>query len=216
MGIPILILGDTGSGKSTALENLDPKECLLIKAANKPLPFRNKGWDKFNKKEGSGSVVSTDNWDHIKKGFKLAYQLKRNKIIIDDFQYVMANEFMRRHDERGFDKFTEIGYHAWSIIMAAQAMPGDARIYILSHTEEADAGKIKIKTIGKMLDEKITVEGMFTIVIRAIVSDQNHSFSTKNSGSDTVKCPKGMFEESLIPNDLSIVDRAVCDYYGIK
>ncbi len=216
MGIPILILGDTGAGKSASLESLDPKECLLIKAANKPLPFRNKGWTRYNNKDKTGSVVSTDNWDHIRKAFVLAHRRKRNKIIIDDFQYVMANEFMRRHDERGYDKFTEIGYHAWSIIMAAQSMPGDSRIYILSHTEEAEAGKVKIKTIGKMLDEKITVEGMFTIVLRAVVSDQNHSFSTKNSGSDTVKTPSGMFSESLIPNNLAEVDRAVCDYYDIK
>ena len=137
-------------------------------------------------------------------------------VVIDDFQYIMANEFMRRSHEKGFDKFTDIGRNAWEILNTAVNLAPERRVYILSHTQEDESGRTKIKTIGKLLDEKITPEGMVTIVLKAIVQDGKHYFTTQNSGMDTVKSPEGMFEQTLIDNDLAAVDKSICNYYGIQ
>ena len=146
MAIPIMILGESGSGKSASMRELDPRETLLIQAVRKPLLFRGANWRPYNKNDKSGSIVVTDNWSHVIKAFSLANSLGRDKIIIDDFQYILANEFMRRATETGFTKFTEIGHHAWSIFMAAQNLPGNARIYVLSHTDTNEQGHTKAKT----------------------------------------------------------------------
>lgn len=204
MSISTLILGESGTGKSASLRNFEPEKLALVQAIKKPLPFRH--------------VIKpyvTDNWEKIISSMRLAAEKGRKIIVIDDFQYVMANEFMRRSTEVGFTKFTEIGNHAWEIFVAAAALPDDVRVYILSHVEETNSGTIKMKTIGKMLDEKVTVEGMFTIVLRTGVSDGQYFFRTKNNGSDTVKSPMGMFDTDTIDNDLAFVDQKICEYYGI-
>lgn len=213
MSTSVVILGESGSGKSAALRNLDPATTLLIQAIRKPLPFRSATWKSFDKdKCPAGNIFVTDQWEMI---IKIARQTKRKCIVVDDFQYIMANEFMRRSDERGFDKFTDIGKHAWEIITALNELAPDVRVYILSHTQETDSGKTRMKTIGKMLDEKITVEGLFTIVLRTEVADGEHVFRTRNSGSDTTKAPIGMFDTDRVPNDLAEVDKAICSYYGL-
>jgi hypothetical protein len=140
---------------------------------------------------------------------------QRKTIIIDDFQYLLANEFMRRSGETGFQKFTDIGKHAWDVLTAANTLPDDVRVYILTHSEQLDSGHTKAKTIGKLLDEKITVEGLFTIVLKTDVVDGEYTFTTRNSGRDTVKSPMGLFGQERIPNDLYLVDDAIVDYYGI-
>ena len=127
----------------------------------------------------------------------------------------MANEFMRRSSERGFDKFTEIGKNTWDILTEASKLSDDKRVYILSHTEEDQQGKTKIKTIGKMLDEKITLEGMVTVCLQTTVINGQYLFMTENNGNTTVKSPIGMFESEHIDNDLSAVDKAICEFYEI-
>lgn len=129
---------------------------------------------------------------------------------------MMANEYMRRTNERGFEKFTEIGLHAWQLLVDLAQLPDDIRVYVLSHVDESDSGQIKIKTIGKMLDEKITLEGMVTIVLRTHVDGERFCFATQNNGSDTTKSPMGLFESRMIDNDMAMVDAAICDYYEIK
>lgn len=205
MSISTLILGESGTGKSASLRNFEPGKLALIQAIKKPLPFRNTGL----------TIYVSDDWNSIIRAMQKAAEKGVKIIVIDDFQYVMANEFMRRSTEIGFTKFTEIGSHAWEIFVAAAALPDDVRVYILSHVEETNSGTIKMKTIGKMLDEKVTVEGMFTIVLRTGVSDGQYFFRTKNNGSDTVKSPMGMFDTDTIDNDLALVDQKVCEYYGI-
>lgn len=203
MATVTLILGKSGSGKSTSLRNLPPAHTALIQVIKKPLPFQGaKDWKAY----------VTDSHANI---IGACRKTERKVIVIDDFQYMLANEFMRRSEEKGFDKFSDIGRHTWDVFDALLKLPDDVRVYILSHTEETDAGQIKMKTIGKMLDDKITLEGMVTIVLRAVVQDRNHYFSTRNNGSDTTKAPMGMFAEELIDNDLAAVDAAICDYYGI-
>lgn len=210
MSIATLILGASGSGKSFALRNLVPDDTLLIQVVKKPLPFRATGWSKLTA-EG-GNIIHCDDWSGI---IKFCGKTRRKVIVIDDFQYLLANEFMRRSDERGYDKFTDIGKHAWEVMMGVNNLADDVRVYILAHTEETDAGRTKMKTIGKMLDEKITPEGLFTIVLRAGLDDGKHYLSTRNTGADTVKSPAELFDDDRIPNDLAVVDSAICEYYGL-
>lgn len=210
MSIATFILGESGTGKSTSMRNMNPAQTLLIQAIKKPLPFRSEGW-RYITKDG-GNIVVRDGAAEI---IDLMHRTQRDVIVLDDYQYVLANEFMRRTDERGFDKFTEIGKHAWEIIRAAADLPEHKRVYVLSHTETTDAGRVKAKTIGRMLDEKITLEGMFSIVLRTAVINDQYVFRTRNNGSDTVKTPLGMFDTETIPNDLAAVDAAIVDYYQL-
>lgn len=218
MSIATMVLGQSGTGKSASMRNLNPADTLLIQAVKKPLPFRSQGWSYFHKEDNpSGNIFVTDQSASI---VKLMQGTKRHVVVLDDFQYILANEFMRRvlDKETGnaaFAKYNEIARSAWDILMAAGQQADAKRIYILGHTQEDDAGRIKAKTIGKLLDEKITIEGLLTIVLRTAVINEQYLFSTQNNGSDTVKSPMGLFEDPHIPNDLKAVDDAICDYYGI-
>lgn len=211
MTIPVMILGESGAGKSASLRNLEVESSVLIQPIAKPLPFRTNWLGPESK-----SVVRTDDAGKICHLIHRAAAAGKKRFIIDDAQYIMANQFMRRSHEKTFDKFTDIGRQFWDIVNAAQAAQGDMRVYFLSHTETDNTGRTKIKTIGRMLDEKITLEGMFTIVLGAHVIDGRHVFTTRNSGTDTVKAPMDMFGESQIDNDLAAVDAAICEYYSIS
>ena len=140
---------------------------------------------------------------------------KKPVIVIDDAQYLMANEFMRRATERGYDKFTEIAQNFWNLVNKVKELPDNQIVYFLAHIERDQNGNEKIKTIGKLLDEKITVEGMFTIVLKTNVTDGAYTFLTQNSGHDTVKSPIGMFKTFAIDNDLKYVDDKIRNYYEI-
>jgi len=217
MSIACMILGQSGTGKTTSLRNLNPADVLLIQAVKKPLPFRSKEWRPRTKGDLDGSIIVTDCAPTIVGAMKAS---KRPIIIIDDFQYILANEFMRRvlDNETGnaaFAKYNEIARNAWDILMCAGKLADETRVYILAHTQEDDSGKIKAKTIGKLLDEKITLEGLLTIVMRTAVINGQYLFSTQNSGSDTVKTPLDMFKDEHIPNDLAAVDAAILDYYSL-
>ena len=215
MSISTVILGKSGTGKSTSLRNLDPSETLLIQVIRKPLPFRASGWSYYDKESNpAGNIFVSERWDTI---IKILRGTKRKILVVDDFQYLLANEFMRRTDERGYDKFTDIAKHAWEVMMAASDLPADVRVYLLSHIEENEAtGAMKMKTIGKMLDEKITPEGLVTIVLRTTVEDGKYLFVTRNNGMDTTKSPMGLFDADKIDNDLSAVDQAIANYYDIS
>ena len=214
MSIATLIIGESGSGKSASMQHMAPADTLLIQAIAKPLPFKSKAWVRFDKEAApTGNVFVTDDTVTI---VRLMQGTKRKIIVVDDYQYVMANEYMRRTNETGFTKFTEIAKHTWDVFKAASELPDDVRVYFLSHTQTDERGAVRIKTIGKMLDEKITIEGMFTIVLKTVVTDSDYQFSTKNNGADTVKSPIALFDSDRIPNDLSAVDNAIKTYYEIN
>lgn len=202
MGQAVLIIGESGTGKSASLRNFERGEVTYFNVAGKPLPFKGK----------FANEVKGDSYRQIKKGLK---ELETPVAVIDDCQYLMANEYMRRSDERGYDKFTEIAKNFWELITMVAELPYDKVVYFLSHIDTDVNGREKIKTIGKLLDEKITVEGLFTIVLKTKVQDGKYSFSTQNNGNDTVKSPIGMFNASEIDNDLKKVDNAVRAYYDL-
>lgn len=211
MSIATLILGESGTGKTTSLRNMDAAKTLLIQAVAKPLPFRSAGWKPRTKEDPSGNILRTDDPDSIMAAM---HKTQRDIIVIDDWQYILANAFMRRTNETGFQKFTDIGKSAWSILMEANALPDHKRVYMLAHTDRTEDGRVKCKTIGKLLDEKITVEGLVTICLRTFVQDGAYFFSTKNNGQDTVKSPIGLFDEHYIPNDLAEVDARIVAFYA--
>ena len=205
MGILAFVLGRSGTGKSYSLRNFDPNEVEIINVQGKILPF--KGAGKFN-------LINTDDADEIVEAIKDAAK-KYKRIVVDDFQYVMANEFMRRSSEKGFDKFTEIGRHAWDIANTVRELPNDVIVYIMCHTDTDQDGFERLKTIGKLLDDKIVLEGMSTIVLKTSVSDGKYYFLTQNNGKDTTKSPEGMFPTYAIENDLKYVDDKIRNYYEI-
>ena len=200
MGIAVMIMGDSGTGKSTSIRNL--KDVGIINVFNKPLPFKN----------DLKTVVSTDSCPKV---ISVLERAQADVIVIDDFQGLLATQFFGRALENGYAKFTEMALGYYRVIRAVESLPTQRRVYFMSHMEREN-GREKVKTIGKMLDEKLTVEGLFTIVLKTVVMEGQYFFQTHNSGSDTVKSPMGMFEEDLIPNDLAEVDRAICDYYNIN
>ena len=176
----------------------------MINAVGKPLPFKN-----------DLKTVNTDKYEKIEN---LLTKMQAPSAVIDDAQYLMANEFMRRANETGYQKFVDIGKKYWHLIVEviSQGLPEDKIVYLMSHIERDQNGNEKVKTVGKMLDEKITVEGLFTIVLKTHVENGEYTFVTQNGGNDTVKSPVGMFEEREIPNDLKMVDDIIRNYYGLN
>ena len=203
MGVPVLILGESGSGKSASMRNFKPGEIGIINVSGKPLPFRN-----------NLKTVNTDNYEDIVKTIIAA---KAKALVIDDAQYLMANEFMRTAKVTGYQKFTDLALNFWKLIQVViNNLPPDKIVYFLAHVERDANGNEKMKSIGKLLDEKITIEGLFTIVLKTVVQDRHYQFATQTNGQDTVKTPMGMFDDLLIENDLKMVDSTIREYYGIS
>lgn len=202
MGLPVLIIGESGSGKSTSMRNFQPGELGIINVSRKPLPFRT-----------SLKCVNTDNYMQIDDTITKA---KAKSLVIDDAQYLMANEFMRNAKVNGYQKFTDIALNFWTLVQTVvNDLPDQKIVYFMAHTERDASGNEKMKTIGKMLDEKITIDGLFTIVMKTVVQDGRYMFSTQTNGQDTVKTPMGMFDQPLIDNDLRMVDMTIREYYGL-
>lgn len=217
MGISVMILGESGRGKSRSIKNLNPEETLVIKSISKPFPFRSSEWKQFDRTTKQGSIITTDNYEIVKQALLNADKLGKNVVVIDDAQYLMSNEFMNKSSVKGFDKFVEIAKNMWELITTAnEKTPEHIRVYFLQHTETTSTGEVKAKTIGKMLDEKITLEGMVTIVLNAEKENSNYFFTTQNNGSNTCKSPEEMFSEFRIDNDLRFVDNAICEYYCLN
>lgn len=218
MSNTVLVIGQSGSGKSTSLRTLNPETTFIINVLDKPLPFRTfrKDYQAFTKENPKGNYFSSDDWSMIVRCIERISTDRPDitTLVIDDWQYILAYEFMRRVSEKGFDKFSELANHGWSTINACLNTRSTLTTFILAHSDIDNTGRSKCKTIGKMLDEKITIEGLFTTVLHSRVVDGQYLFQTQYDGEFLAKSPMAMFEEFLIPNDLQKVKEAVETYYN--
>lgn len=206
MGLPVLIIGKSGSGKSTSLRNCKDG-FAMIKVLNKPLPFKGK----------IPSVVSDDYQQIMKQLCNKQF----NSFVIDDAGYLITNHFMSKHSSVGggnavFSLYNDLGDRFWNLIQfVINSLPAEKIVYIIMHEECTENGDIKPKTIGKLLDEKVCIEGMFTIVLRCVSENGTHKFITQSDGGAVSKSPIGMFETLEIDNDLKVVDDTIRDYYEL-
>lgn len=209
MGIGVLIIGKSGSGKSTSLRNFKKDEVGIINVISKPLPFKNV----------NGLItVDTDNYADVKK---IIEGSKTPSIVIDDAGYLITNQFMRKHSNTGggnavYNLYNEIADSFWNLTEQIKKLPNDKIVYILMHEDKNDFGDIKPKTIGKLIDDKVCLEGLFAIVLRAKKVDKNYYFFTQATDGDVAKSPIGMFDELYIENDLKAVDDKIREFYGIE
>lgn len=211
MGVPVILYGKSGSGKTTSLRNFEKDEILYVNVEKKALPFRG-DFTYHMASEKSASII-----EQLKR---LGKDIPCKTAVIDDITYIMVNNFMRRHrDMKGnkqFDLYNDIGDFIWNIFEAVRNLPDDIVVYIIMHEETNDYGTTKIRTIGSLLDNKVVPEGIVTICLRAMTTKNGHVFRTVTDGSDITKTPMEMFDEEEIPNDLKAVDSVIREYYGIE
>lgn len=197
-----MILGESGSGKSTSLRNFKPDEYLLLNVAGKPLPFRVKPKYVIN------------NPDYLTMS-KAVSNSPVKTVVIDDSQYMMAFDFFDHAKETGYQKFTDLALNFKNLIdVVRKFAPPDEIVYFLHHVETTNEGKVKAKTIGKMIDEKLTLEGLFSIVLMCKTDGKRHYFETQSDGNTTAKSPMEMFEPE-IDNDLKFVDQKIRSYWEL-
>jgi len=199
MAIGVLVLGESGTGKTFSISSFKENEVKILSVAKQILSFR-----------GKYEIVKTPTADDVIREMR---NTSKKNIVIDDFQYILGLPMMRRIGEKGWDKFNDISQPYADVLDAINGLPDDTIVYFLSHTETAEDGKTKIKTIGKALDKYITIEGLFMIVLGTHVIDQKYFFTTQNNGNNTVKTPYGMFDNMYIPNDLKYVEDKIRNYY---
>lgn len=207
MAIPVLIIGKSGSGKSASLRNCAGNDNWnMIRVLNKPLPFKGKinGW-------------ITDEYQTVMKALA---QSKAKNIVLDDAGYLITNHFMKGHSSCGagnavFTLYNNIGDYFWQLIQFIIKLPEEKIVYVIMHEDKNDFGDIKPKTIGKLIDEKVCLEGMFTIVLRCIEESGKHLFVTQSADGAVSKSPMGMFDTLTIENDMLVVEKAIRDYYEI-
>lgn len=212
MSNTVIIMGEPGTGKSRSIKHLDEKETFLINVLDKSLPI--KGYKKKYNADNK-NYYANDNARAIIETIRTIDKDRPDikNVIIDDFQYIMGNEFMRRGMEKSYDKFTEIGMQGWFVIMqCVKSTRDDLFFFVLTHTDTDANGKTKMKTIGKMLDDKISLDGIFTTILQSSVVDGEYKFLTQNNGLTIAKSPEDMFHDKYIDNDLAYVKYMITEY----
>ena len=205
----VLIYGKSGSGKSRSMKNLGTDEILLVNVEGKSLPFRGKF--KY--------VLNSDNVEEIKTWLR---KMPMKTAVIDDAGYIITNAFMRGHSggksgSAVFDLYNDLADTFWGLFkFIKNELPEDVIVYIMMHEETNDVGSVKLKTIGKLLDDKCCLEGMVTICLRCYSMDGKHYFRTRTTGLDITKSPEDMFDKDEIENDLKAVDTIIREYYGLN
>lgn len=199
--VPVLLIGKSGSGKSASMRNFKKDEIAIVNVLGKPLPFKN-----------DLNAPKLDDYQTI-----LASIAKTTKktIVIDDANYLITTEFMSKSSIKGFDKYNELANNFWNLIQGIKNLQGGKTVYLIMHEDSDDDGNVKPKTIGKLLDDKVNIQGMFTVCIRSMIQNGNYIFRLKNNGQDCVKTPIGMFEQEEMENDLKKVDDIIRDYYDL-
>ena len=203
MGVPVLIMGASGSGKSRSIKGLKPEEVGIFSVEKGRLPFK-----------GDYKVKTRATYKDINSIFK---DPKLKRYVIDDSQFLMVNALFDRAKEVGYGKYTDFALDFRNLVHNVNyLLPDDVVVYFLHHTEtDPNTGKVKAKTVGKMIDQYLTLEGCFDIVLLAEVDSEGHHFVTQSDGTTTAKSPEGMFPTVKIPNDLGIIDAAIRDYWGL-
>ena len=199
--VPILLIGKSGSGKSTSLRNFKKDEVAVINVLGKPLPFKT-----------DIKAPKIDDYKNILNQIKLT---KKKVIVIDDANYLITNEFMEKSSVKGYDKYNEMANNFFELINGIKNIEGGKTVYLIMHEDTDEDGNIKPKTIGKLLDDKVNIQGMFTICIRSMFENGQYIFRLKTNGQDCVKTPFGMFEIDSMGNDLKEFDKVVREYYEL-
>lgn len=199
--VPVLLIGKSGSGKSASLRNFKKGEIAIANVLGKPLPFKS-----------DLEAPKVDDYNIILKAIQTT---DKKVIVIDDANYLITNEFMNKSSVKGFDKYNEMGNNFFNLINGIKNVEGGKTVYLIMHEDTDEEGNIKPKTIGKLLDDKVNIQGMFTVCIRAMYDNGNYIFRLKTNGQDCVKTPIGLFEEEQIENDLKLVDEKIREYYEL-
>lgn len=199
--VPVLLIGQSGSGKSTSLRNFTKDEVAVVNVLGKPLPFKS-----------DIKAPKCDDYDKIISAIK---QTKKKTIVIDDSNYLITNEFMENASVKGFDKYNILANGFFKFINAIKNIKGGKTVYLIMHEDTDENGNVKPKTIGKLLDDKVNIQGMFTVCIRSMFDNGNYIFRLKTNGQDCVKTPFGMFENDTMENDLKQFDKVVREYYDL-
>ena len=205
MAQKVLVMGESGTGKSTSMRNCDAAITAVVNPVGKPLPFKNH-FDMLNNETDARKIT---------KYMKVQAAAGKKIIVVDDFQYILAVPYMNRIKETGWDKYNDFGANYFEVIDVCKDLPDDVVVVYMTHLETLDNGLTTVKLIGKLLREKITIEGLFTVVLRTGVNEGKYYFYTQNSGKDTVKSPLGMFPSYAIDNDLNYVVDKIRNYYEI-
>ena len=207
MATAVLIMGESGSGKSASLRNFAPNEISAFNVTSKPLPF----------KQGKTKIPKIDNATYTDIANALANPNKR-AYVIDDAGYLLSFEMFKRANETGYSKFTDMAKNFFDMLdFINTKLPNDIIVYITMHTEDdSEMHRVKVKTIGKMLDQNLKIEGLFSIVLRAVQTEDGYKFVTRDDMVSTAKSPIGMWEEDMIDNDLKAVDSTIREYYDMK
>lgn len=218
MSNTILVIGNSGTGKSSSLRTLKPEETFIINVLGKTLPFKgaNKIYSKLSEDRTTGNTFSCDNSNTIIKVIKFVNEKRSDikNLIIDDFTYSITNEYMSKILDKGFQKFSEMGKNAWQIMNDLSFCRPDLYSFVLSHSDRAEDGMIKCKTIGKLIDNTVCLEGMATVVLHSLVVDGEYKFLTQHDSLHLAKSPMGMFRDKLIPNDLQLVKEVMFEYFN--
>ena len=202
--IGILLMGGSGTGKSSSLRNLPPEETAIINVTNKAMPFKNKNNIK---------IVNCNNYEQM---IKAILSTKKRIIVVDDSSYMMTFENFDKATNKGYDKFTNMAVNYYNLITTPQHCEGEKIVYFICHEELDENMVAHPKTIGKMLSQQLVIEGLFTVVLRSLIKNNEYVFQVHNDGTSVAKSPMDMWEEDFIPNDLLEVDKVVREYYGFK
>lgn len=220
MSNTIMILGESGSGKTISIRNLDPKETILISIGGRMLPSKGCTQSYSVENKNYKDLSSVPPKDCSKEVLRSLTNISNNlpnikTVVVDDSHFIMVNEFFNRASEVGFNKFTQIGQKFWDMIEGSKRLRSDLNVYFLHHSELKDDGIIKAKTIGKMLDQHATLDGKFDLVLHAIAKSGKYNFYTNCYENYLAHTPMGMFKERLIDNDMSLVNKSIEEYLSV-
>ena len=210
MAQKVLILGSSGTGKSTSMRSLKPEETFVIKCVKKPLPF--KGSEKSYNLQNKNTFTSSNMAKVYAALDKIEKNDKIKTLVIDDFNYLLTFGYKDSAKENGYTKFERLAFNTIDILQKIDSMRNDLIVYVMAHTQKDSDGKVSMKTIGKFLDEKVVIEGLFSIVILALGNEVDYKFTV--NGVDPAKSPIEMFETNEIPNDLELINKAIKEYFN--